>query len=139
MQSWGSVCILNLPAQVVALSMLFSKLHAPNACLQPLLEFSSHCICSLSHLITARLNSTGLGNLSADLTAGSCGSKNFTGCLMAPAPPSLIAGSRGGWSTAAPLLPFLRRVKKEIGTTTLQSGTALLAEMVRSPSSERRG
>lgn len=50
--------------------MLFSKPHAPNACLQPLLEPSSHRICSLSHLITARLNSTGLGNLFADLTAG---------------------------------------------------------------------
>lgn len=43
MQSRSPVCIPNLPAQVVALLMLFIKLSAPIACPQLLPEPSSHC------------------------------------------------------------------------------------------------
>lgn len=45
MQSQISVCIPNLPAQILALLMLFTKPYSPNACPQPLQEPSSHCPC----------------------------------------------------------------------------------------------
>lgn len=44
-QSQISVCIPNLPAQILALLMLFTKPYGPNACPQPLQEPSSHCPC----------------------------------------------------------------------------------------------
>lgn len=78
------VCIPNLPAQVAALLMLFTKHNALNTCPQPLLEPSSHCPVRLSHLVTAFLNSTGLGILSANVPTHSCSPSSQEGGLVAP-------------------------------------------------------